>query len=72
MVRYSCLLKNFPQFVVIHTIKGFRVVSEAKADVFQNPHAFSMIQQMLQIRSLVPLPFLNPACTPGSSQFMHC
>ena len=32
MVWYSHNLKNFPQFVVIHTVKGFRVVSEA--DVF--------------------------------------
>ena len=28
MVWYSYLLKNFPQFVVIHTVKGFRVVNE--------------------------------------------
>ena len=28
MVWYSQLLKNFPQFVVIHTVKGFSVVSE--------------------------------------------
>ena len=34
MVWYSHLLKNFPQFVVIHTVKGFNVVSEAKVDVF--------------------------------------
>ena len=34
MVRYSHLLKNFPQFVVIHTVKDFRVVSEAEVDVF--------------------------------------
>ena len=32
MVWYSRLLKNFPQFVVIHTVKGFSVVNEA--DVF--------------------------------------
>ena len=32
MVWYSCLLKNFPQFVVIHTVKGFGIVD--KADVF--------------------------------------
>ena len=31
-----------------------------------------MIQQMLAIWSLVPLPFLNPAWTSGSSQFMYC
>ena len=33
MVWYSHLLKNFPQFVVIHTVKGFSVVSEAEVDV---------------------------------------
>ena len=27
-------LENFPQFVVIHTVKGFSVVNEAKVDVF--------------------------------------
>ena len=31
VVWYSHLLKNFPQFVVIHTVKGFNVVSEAKS-----------------------------------------
>ena len=34
MVWYSHLLKNFPQFVVIHTVKGFGVVNEAEVDVF--------------------------------------
>ena len=34
MVWYSHLLKNFPQFVVIHTVKGFSVVNETKVDVF--------------------------------------
>ena len=32
MVWYSCLFKNFPQFVVIHAVKGFSIVNEA--DVF--------------------------------------
>ena len=31
---YSHLLKNFPQFVVIHTVKGSSIVNEAKVDVF--------------------------------------
>ena len=35
MVWYSHLLKNFPQFVVIHTVKGFSTVNEAKVDVFR-------------------------------------
>ena len=34
MVWYSHLLKNFPQFVVIHTVKVFGVVNEAEVDVF--------------------------------------
>ena len=34
MVWYSHLLKNFPQFVVIHTVKGFSLVNEAEVDIF--------------------------------------
>ena len=34
VVWYSHLLKNFPQFVVIHAVKGFSVVNEAEVDVF--------------------------------------
>ena len=33
MVWYSHLLKNFPQFVVIHTVKGFCIVNKAEVDV---------------------------------------
>ena len=31
---YSHLFKNFPEFVVMHTVKGFNLVSKAKVDVF--------------------------------------
>ena len=34
MVWYSHLLKNFPQFVVIHTVKGFGIVNKAEVGVF--------------------------------------
>ena len=34
MVWYSYLFQNFPQFVVIHTVKGFGVVNKAEVDVF--------------------------------------
>ena len=34
MVWYSRLLKNFPQLVVIHTVKGFGIVIKAEVDVF--------------------------------------
>ena len=34
MVWYSHLLKKCPQFIVIHTVKGFGIVNEAEIDVF--------------------------------------
>ena len=34
MVWYFHLLKNFPQFVVVHAVKGFYIVCEADVDVF--------------------------------------
>ena len=77
VVWYSLLLKNYLQFVVIHTIKGFSVVNEAEVAVFVEFSCFfddtaeilvfSMIQRMLAIWSLVPLPFLKPAWTSGTS-----
>ena len=40
MVWYSHLLKNFPEFVVIHTVKDFSVVNEAEVDVFMELSCF--------------------------------
>ena len=34
MAWYSHFLKNFPQFIVIHRVKGFKIVNEAEVDVF--------------------------------------
>ena len=34
MVWYSHLFKSFPQFVMIHTVKGFSIVNETEVDVF--------------------------------------
>ena len=34
VVWYSHLFKNFPQFVVIHTVRGFGIVNKAKVDIF--------------------------------------
>ena len=34
MVRYSYLFKNFPEFFVVHTVKGFGIVNKAETDVF--------------------------------------
>ena len=33
MVRYSHLFQNFPQFIVIHTVKGFGIANQAEIDV---------------------------------------
>ena len=72
VVWYFHLFKNFPEFVVIHTVKGFGIVSKAEVDVFWNSLAFSVIHHMLAIWSLVPLPFLNLTYTSGSSWFTYC
>ena len=72
VVWYSHLFKIFPQFVVSHTVKDFSIVNKAEVEFFLNSLAFSMIQWMLAIWSLVHLPFLNPAWTSGSSRFMYC
>ena len=34
VIWYSCLLKNFPQFVVSHTVKDFSLINEEEVDVF--------------------------------------
>ena len=49
MVWYSHHFQNFPQFIVIHTFKGFDIVNKAEIDVFLEPPSFLMIQQMLAI-----------------------
>ena len=40
MVWYSQLFKNFPEFIVIHTVKGFRIVNKADADVLLDLSCF--------------------------------
>ena len=40
VVWYSLLLKNFPQFIVIHTVKGFGIVNKAEIDVFLDLSCF--------------------------------
>ena len=69
VVWYSHLLKNFPQFVVIYTVKGFGVVNKAEVDVFLEFSCF--FYDPMEVGNLIsdPLPFLNPAWISGSSQF---
>ena len=68
MVWYSHLFKNFPQLVELHTVKGFSVVNETEVDVFlEFPCFFHDPTDVDNLISLVPLPYLNPACTSGNS-----
>ena len=41
MVWYTHLFQNFPQFIVIHTVKGFGIVNKAEIDVFLEFSCFS-------------------------------
>ena len=68
MVWDSHLLKNFPQFVVIHTVKGFSEVSEVEVDVYMEFCCFFC--DPTDVGNLIsgPLPFLNLSFTSGSSQ----
>ena len=70
MVWYSPLFKNFPQFVVIHKVKGFGTVNKAEVDAFLELSCF--FNDPMDVGNLisVPLHFLNPAWTSGSSQFI--
>ena len=72
MVWSSHLLKNFPQFVVTHTVKGFSVVSEAEVEVFLEFPCF--FYDSIDVGDLISgsTAFLNPACTCGSSWFTYC
>ena len=72
VVWYSHLFQNFPQFIGIHTVKGFGIVNKAEIDVFLELSYFLMIQQTLAIWSLIPLPFLKAAWTSGSLWFTYC
>ena len=49
VVWYSHLFQNFPQFIVIHTFKGFGIVNKAEIDFSGTLLLFWMIQQMLAI-----------------------
>ena len=70
MVWYSHFLKNFPQIVVIYTVKGFNIVNEAEVDIFLELFSYDP----MNVGNLISgsSAFLNPACTSGSSQFKYC
>ena len=72
MVWYSHLCKISTVYCDPHSQRLLHGKIRQKEVYFWNSIAFSMIQWMMAIWSLVPLPFLNPAWTYGISQFMYC
>ena len=72
VIWYSHLLKIFPQFVVIHTVKVFGVVNKAEVDVFLDLSWF--FDDPTDVGNLISgsSTFLNPAWTSGSSWFTYC
>ena len=59
VVWYAHLFQNYPQFIVIYTVKGFGIVNKAEIDVFlELSHFFN---DPADVGNLVPLPFLKPA-----------
>ena len=71
VVWYSHILKNFPQFVMMHTVKCFGIVNKAEIDIFLELSCF--FNDPADVGSLISgsLPFLNPTWTSGSSWFMY-
>ena len=67
MVWYSHLFKNFPRFVVIHTVKGFGIVNKAKVDVFLelSCFGFSSVRFSSVTQSCPTLCDLMNRSTPG-------
>ena len=63
MVWYAHLLKNFPEFVVLHTVKGFDVVNKAEIDVFLELSCFiddpMDVGNLISVSSAFPKSNLN-------------
>ena len=71
VVWYSHLFQNFPQLIVIHTVKGFGIVNKAEIDVFLELLLFRWSSGCWQF-DLWFLCLLKPAWTSRSSRFMYC
>ena len=72
MVWYSHLLKNFPQFIVIHTVKGFGVVNKAEIDVFLE--LFWFFHDPADVGNLISgsSAFSKTSLNIRNSRFMYC
>ena len=71
LVWYSHLFQNFPQFIVIHTVKGFGIVNKAEMDVFLELSLF--FDDEADVNNLISgsSAFCKTNSTSGSSQFTY-
>ena len=58
VVWYSHLFQNFPQFIVIHTVKGFGIVNKAEMDVFLELSCF--FDDPVDVGNLISCSFAFP------------
>ena len=72
VVWYSHLFKNFPQFAMTHTVKGFGIVNKTEVDIFLELSCFFDDPTDVGNLTSVLLPFQNPTWTSGSSWFEYC
>ena len=71
VVWYAHLFQNFPQFIVIHTVKGFGIVNKAEIDVFLELCCF--FHDPADVANLISGSSAFPKTrTSGSSRFMNC
>ena len=72
VVWYSHLFQNFPQFIVIHTVKGFGKINKAEIIVFLELSCF--FDDPVDVGNLISgsSAFSKTSLNIGSSQFMYC
>ena len=69
MVWYSHLFKNFPQFVVICTVKDFSIVNEAKVDIFMELSC--LFGDPVDVGNVVSEFMVHVLLKPGLENFEH-
>ena len=67
MVWYPHLFQNFPQFIVIHTVKGFAIVNKADIDVFLEISCF--FDDLTDVGNLISGSFAFPKTSLNIWQF---
>ena len=83
MVWYSHLFQNFPQFIVIHTVKGFGIANKAEIDIFLELSCFlrdlADVGNLISVSSAFSKTSLNIRkfavqilLKPGLENFEHC